>query len=60
MRGVRPPTAVFLQELFLRASKTLMKYGVTLGPRCLPCTHNTLTLSDKSGRYHAHGIPRLV
>jgi hypothetical protein len=44
-----PPTAQLLEEAFLRARDIAIQHGVTLGPRCLPCTHNTLTFGPPAG-----------
>jgi hypothetical protein len=58
MRDLRPPDAAFLGDLFLRARDIAAGFGVPLGPRCIPCTHNTLTFatsgSGAADRQHAH------
>lgn len=46
-----PPTAGFLDDLYARARDVAESYGVKLGPRCIPCQHNTLTFPDGAG-YH--------
>jgi len=38
-----PPSVDFLAETYEKATKIVEEYGVKLGPRCKPCTHNTLT-----------------
>lgn len=48
---VRPPSAETMEQVFLEARERAWKYGVKLGPRCIPCSHNTMTLSDGSGDY---------
>jgi hypothetical protein len=52
MRNVAPPNVEFLEEAYLRALEITDKYGVKLGPRCIPCMHNTLTFPDDSGYYY--------
>lgn len=37
------PSEQFLTEVYLEAASIVSKHGVRLGPRCLPCQHNTLT-----------------
>jgi radical SAM superfamily enzyme YgiQ (UPF0313 family) len=52
MGAQSPPTEEFLVKLYERAREVVDKYpDVKLGPRCIPCTHNTLTLPDNSGKY---------
>jgi biotin synthase-related radical SAM superfamily protein len=53
-------SAKFMEEVFLKASEIVARHGTKLGPRCIPCTHNTLTLGDKSDFYHHHGHPKLI
>lgn len=38
-----PPPAELLAEVLDRSRAIVDRYGVKLGPRCLPCQHNTLT-----------------
>lgn len=47
------PTSEFLIELYRRAEDIVSRYGVNLGPRCIPCMHNTITFPDKSGAYYS-------
>jgi len=52
LRNLVPPNAQILVEVYERARDIVGKYeGVKLGPRCIPCMHNTLTFPDKSGKY---------
>lgn len=52
MRNEKPPRVDFLVEAYERAKEIVDKYkGVKLGPRCIPCMHNTLTFPDNSGSY---------
>ncbi len=62
LRDEAPPTAEFLTELYLRARDVSQQLGVRLGPKCLPCSHNTLTLSvaGAGDADHAFGEPVLV
>jgi 2-iminoacetate synthase ThiH len=48
-----PPSAELLQEVYLLSLKIADREGVKLGPRCIPCMHNTLAFPDDSGLYHA-------
>ena len=47
----RPPTADVLAEAYERSRETAERHGVKLGPKCIPCQHNTLTFPDDSGYY---------
>jgi hypothetical protein len=49
-------------EMYLRAVDVVTEYDVPLGPSCIPCTHNTLTL-PATGSGHAdmhHGRPHVI
>ncbi len=56
MKEHKPPTAEQLIETWKRAQEITEKYrtlnGVVLGPRCIPCMHNTLTFPDGSDAYY--------
>jgi hypothetical protein len=54
LRDLPPPTADYLEEIYLRAKEVTDQYAVKLGPRCIPCQHNTLTFPDDSGYYLRH------
>ncbi len=45
LRAMAPPTAAALKETYLRARDITQRYGVPLGPSCIPCSHNTMTLA---------------
>ncbi|MDQ1710818.1 MAG: hypothetical protein QOE45_268 [Frankiaceae bacterium] len=62
MSTTRPPTADFMLETYLRARDIAASYDVPLGPSCVPCTHNTLTLAATgSGDAHGrHGHPHVI
>ena len=47
-----PPSVQFLFSVYNRAEEICKMYGVRLGPRCIPCQHNTLTFPDRSGDYY--------
>jgi uncharacterized radical SAM superfamily protein len=51
---VRPPSPALLETVYSEARDIVHKYGVTLGPRCIPCQNNTLTLPDGSDDYFFH------
>jgi hypothetical protein len=46
-----PPSVELLMEIYLRSLEIVDHEGVKLGPRCIPCMHNTLTFPDESGLY---------
>lgn len=54
MAGHAPPTVEQLRRVYLRSVEVAARYGVKLGPRCIPCMHNTLTFPDDSGHYFSH------
>lgn len=47
-----PPSIEFLERLYLEARAITERIGVKLGPRCIPCQHNTLTFPDQSSAYY--------
>jgi len=46
------PSYELLESLYLKSVEITERYGVKLGPRCIPCTHNTLTFDDRCGAYY--------
>ncbi len=46
-----PPTAQLLAEAYEQSCEIAARYGVKLGPRCIPCQHNTVSFPDDSGEY---------
>lgn len=56
----RPPTAEFMQEVYLRSREITNELGVPLGPGCIPCSHNTLTLATSGDASVHHGHPFTV
>lgn len=48
------PTMDLLERVYQESLNIVEKHGVKLGPRCIPCQHNTLTFPDSSGAYHYH------
>lgn len=62
LRDLGPPTSEFLKEVYLRALEITRELDVTLGPNCIPCSHNTLTLaaSGAGDASHTYGQPTLV
>jgi len=55
MRTELPPSEDFLKEVYFRSREIVERYpGVKLGPRCIPCQHNTLTFPDNSGKYFSY------
>jgi hypothetical protein len=51
LRDAPPPTVDFLEEAYDRAMEFVDLQGGALGPRCIPCMHDTLTFPDGSERY---------
>ena len=48
-----PPASVdTLVEVYERGLEIVERYGVKLGPRCIPCHHNTLTFPDGTNTYY--------
>lgn len=62
LRNVPPPSAAELEEVFLRATDLAAARGQHLGPDCVPCSHNTLTLAGFDGMpaVYEHPMPHLV
>jgi hypothetical protein len=52
LENVKPPAYSELETVYLKSLEIVERYGVKLGPRCIPCQHNTLTLPDNSGAYY--------
>jgi len=51
LRHLQPPSGDFLGEVYERSLNIAERHAVKLGPRCIPCHHNTLTYPDRSGWY---------
>jgi hypothetical protein len=51
LRSLPPPTAELLERIYLESLEIISPYPVKLGPRCIPCQHNTLTFSDGTDAY---------
>lgn len=62
LRSWAPPTAAQLREAYVRSLEITRDLGVPLGPRCVPCSHNTLTFSavGAGDADHHHGRPNVV
>lgn len=58
LRGMKPPRAEFLVECYQRSREIVAIAASSLGPRCIPCQHNTLTFPDIDG-LHYHTARRL-
>lgn len=52
LRDAPPPNAELLEHCYLESLRIVAKQSTQLGPRCIPCQHNTLTFPDDSGYYH--------
>jgi len=51
LRNYSPPGIPMLVEVYERSAEVAARHGVHLGPRCVPCHHNTLSFPDDSGYY---------
>jgi len=55
LRNELPPSIDLQKEIFQRARDIVDVYtGVVLGPRCIPCQHNTLAFPYKEGSFYRH------
>lgn len=54
LANLAPPSVETMTRIFLEARDIAWSYGLKLGPKCIPCSHNTLTLSDGSSDYGYH------
>jgi hypothetical protein len=52
LAGIRPPSTDYQERLYLESLEIANRNGVKLGPRCIPCQHNTLTFPDGSSDYY--------
>ena len=51
LSGVAPPSSERLRRIYWEAREITERFAVKLGPRCIPCQHNTLTFPDGSDAY---------
>ena len=51
LRNHPQPSVELLKEIYPLSREIADREGVKLGPRCIPCMHNTLTFPDASGSY---------
>lgn len=51
MRNHPAPSVDLLERLYFESLEIVSRYPVKLGPRCIPCQHNTLTFPDGSSDY---------
>lgn len=62
LRHWEVPSAAAMTDAYLAAREITRKHGVALGPSCMPCAHNTLTLPNTHGNGDAtmsHGQPHV-
>ncbi len=52
LQQTRPPSHELLERAYLESKNIVERYGVKLGPRCIPCQHNTLTFPDGTAAYY--------
>ncbi len=52
-----PPSATLLLEVLEASRQIVREHGVHLGPRCVPCQHNTLTFPWDARNPAAHQVP---
>lgn len=60
MSKAKPPTADEMREIYLRSAEVAARHGMRLGPRCIPCMHNTMTFPDGSDHYYSHGHVKFI
>lgn len=60
LRNLAPPDFDALSRVFFEAGEIAARAGIPLGPSCVPCSHNTLTLPDWTGEHQGHPVMRLV
>lgn len=62
LRSMLPPGADLLEAVFLRASEIVARLGSKLGPSCIPCSHNTLTLAARTEGLadYTYPLPHLI
>ena len=62
LRTTPPPDTAIMVDTYLRARDIALSHGVTLGPSCIPCSHNTMTLAQGGGddAFGYYGVPHLV
>lgn len=46
------PEAALLEDIYLASLVIAEEHGVKLGPRCIPCQHNTVSFPDDSGAFY--------
>jgi len=51
LRHFKPPSVEVLIDAYERSVEIAGRFGVRLGPKCVPCHHNTLSFPDESGYY---------
>jgi len=59
LRGLNPPDVQYLMEVYLRSQEIVSAHGMKLGPRCIPCHHNTLTFPE-DGDFYYSSAPRAL
>lgn len=60
LRDSVPAGAAELEEVYLRSYEITTELGVPLGPRCIPCSHNTLTFARTGDAHQHHGRPNMI
>jgi hypothetical protein len=63
LRHWEVPSAALMQEAYLAAREITQKWRVPLGPSCIPCAHNTLSLPANHGNGDAtlsYGEPNVI
>jgi len=51
LEDVLPPVPAFLEHVYKEAEEIVRGYDVLLGPRCIPCQHNTITFPMEEKGY---------
>ncbi|MGH3788199.1 MAG: radical SAM protein [Pseudonocardiaceae bacterium] len=62
LRATEPPSADQLEQTYLRAREIASAAGISVGPACPPCSHNTLTFVGSASQpaVYLHPQPTMV
>ena len=58
LAAMAPPSRDMLAEVLVEARAIVREHGVQLGPRCVPCQHNTLTFPSDVTDERASHLPK--
>lgn len=52
LQNVPPPSVEVMERVYLESLEIVERFGVKLGPRCIPCQHNMLAFPDGSQDFY--------